>query len=160
AVVDDAVLLGMRNVVLEELLDVVQRAGIAETLLQAATSSLPVSPAGLARMLTADPGGDDPGDVQAVQRALRRLEDLSLVYRFPAGDVWVHRWTAEGLARLTDEAEHRARYVRAGRYRRWRVGAETQGLEDAIEAVRCFLAGCDFDDAIVAARACFDALRR
>jgi hypothetical protein len=60
-----------------------------------------------------------------------RIGDL-----FPDDDVWVHRWTAEGLARLADEAEHRARYVRAGRYRVWRVREETQSLDDGIEADR------------------------
>ena len=56
-----------------------------------------------------------------VERAIGRLQDLSLVHRFPDGSAWVHRWTAEGLARL-DEAGCRASCVRAGRYRWWRRG--------------------------------------
>ncbi len=150
-----ALLLGARDVFLDELLDLARREGIDEVLLQTATSNLPVSPAGLARMLAGD-GGDPP----AVEGALARLADLSLVHRFPGGDAWVHRWTAEGLGRLVDPGVHRARHVRAGRYRMWRVEHETRDLDDGWEAVRNFLAGQDFDAAATAAFACFAALRR
>jgi hypothetical protein len=84
---------------------------------------------------------------------------LSLVHRFPDGSAWVHRWTAEGLARL-DAAGHAARCVRAGRYRWWCVQEESHSLEDAMEAVRNFLAGRDFDAAVDCGKACFAALQR
>ena len=149
-----ALLLGARDVFLEELLDLTHHEGIDEVLLQAATSNLPIAPVGLARMLAGE-----AADTPAVERALERLEDLSLVHRFPDASVWVHRWTAQGLAHLVDETAHRARHSRAGHYRVWRVN-ESHDLEDAWEAVRNFLAGGDFDAAASAAHACFGALRR
>lgn len=153
---DTALLLGMRDVFLEELLDLARTERIDEVLLQVATSNLPVTPAGLARMLA-----DDAGDTTAVASALERLENLSLVHRFPDGSVWVHRWTAQGLARLANAAAHRTRCIRAGRYRWWRVDhQESHTIEDAVEAVRNFLAGQDFDVAVRCATACFEALHR
>jgi tetratricopeptide (TPR) repeat protein len=149
-------ILGARNVFLEELLDLARLEGVDAVLLQAATSSLPITPAGLARMLARD--ANDAGDEQAAERALIRLEDLALLHRFPDGSAWVHRWTAEGLARI-DVTNHRARCIRAGRYRWWRVEHESHGLEDAVEAVRNFLAGEEFDSAVGTASACFAALR-
>jgi hypothetical protein len=138
-----ALTLGARDVLLAELLDIARGEDIDEVLLQAATSNLPVSAAGVARMLTG--GGGEAGDVAGVTRALVRLEDLSLVHCFPDDSYWVHRWTAEGLAQLIDADEHRGRHVRAGNYRVWRVNAETQALGDAVEAVRNFLVGGQFD---------------
>ena len=75
-----AVLLGMRDVLLDELVDLARAAGAADLLFQAAVSTLPTSPAGLAHMLA-----DGPADADAAGagRALARLADLSLVYRFP-----------------------------------------------------------------------------
>jgi tetratricopeptide (TPR) repeat protein len=151
-----ALLLGARDVFLEELLGLARREGIDEALLQAATSNVPVTVPGVARMLA----DGDGGDAAAAERALERLEDLSLVYRFPDGAAWVHRWTAEGLAGLVDAAGHRERSKRAGRYRWWRVEHESHSLNDGIEAVRNFLTGQDFDRAAACAKACFAALRR
>jgi tetratricopeptide (TPR) repeat protein len=149
------VLLGMRSVLLEELVEIVRGQGDAEVLFQAAVSTLPTSPAGLAHMLA-----DSPADGAPVNQALARLADRSLVYRFPDGSAWVHRWTAQGLAALEDPARHAERCRRAGRYRWWRVQHESHDLGDATEAVRDFLAGRDFDAAVPVALACFDALRR
>jgi tetratricopeptide (TPR) repeat protein len=151
-----AVALGARDVLLSELLAIARGERIDEALLQTAVSNLPVEPAGLARML-ADGGEGDPA---SATRALERLEDLSLVHRFADKSAWVHRWTAEGLAGLVEAEEHRARHLRGGHYRWWRVGNESHGLRDAVEAVRNFLAGEDFDAAVEVAQACFDALRR
>ena len=150
-----AVLLGMRNVLLKELVEIVRGNGDADLLFQAAVSTLPTSPAGLAHMLA-----DGPADAARVRRALARLADLSLVYRFPDGSAWVHRWTAQGLAAIDDSTTHAERCNRAGRYRLWRVEHESHDLGDAIEAVRDFLAGRDFDAAVEVAHTCFDALRR
>jgi len=151
-----AVTLGARDVLLSELLAIARSEGIDEALLQAATSNLSVEPAGLAWMLA----DDGVGNLTDAAHALARLEDLSLVHRFPDGSAWVHRWTAEGLATLVDAGEHRARHARAGHYRWWRVENESHGLDDAIEAVRNFLAAESFDDAVGVAQACFNALRR
>ena len=148
-------LLGMRTVLLQELVEIVRDNGEADLLFQAAVSTLPTSPAGLAHMLA-----DGPADAARVERALARLADLSLVYRFPDGSAWVHRWTAQGLAAIDDSTTHAQRCNRAGRYRWWRVENESHELGDAIEAVRDFLAGRDFDAAVRIAQACFDALRR
>ena len=155
ASLDAALLLGARDVFLDELLDLARREAVDEALLQAATSNLPVSPDGLARMLD-----DQAPDFPAAECALARLADLSLVHRFPDRSAWVHRWTAEGLIRLADAGAQQARYRRSGRYWIWRVGQESHSLEDAVEAVRSFLAGQDFDAAVEVAAACFDALRR
>src|SRR6185295_7203607 len=156
-----ALTLGMRDVFLDELLELARGEGIDEVLLQAATSNLPITAAGVARMLAASGGpiassiaegpmgseghSGEIGDVPRASYALDRLADLSLVHRFPDGSVWVHRWTAEGLSQLGDAERHRARCNRAGRYRWWRVGGETHAYEDAVEAVRNFLAGRNFD---------------
>jgi tetratricopeptide (TPR) repeat protein len=117
---------------------------------------LAVTAGGLVRMLDLDP--DDVDNKPSVRRALDRLEDLSLIHRFPGG-VWVHRWTAEGLARL-DAGAHRGRCIRAGRYRWWRVQHESHSFEDALEAMRNFLAGEDFDAAVGVADVCFSFLRQ
>ena len=150
------VLLGARDVLLEELLAICRAEEIDEPLLQLAVSNLPVRPEGLAHML-ADGSG---GDVEAAERALQRLERLSLVFRFPDGAGWVHRWTAEGLVDLTEEEQHRERANRAGHYRWWRVEHESHSLEDGWEAVRNYLAGRDFDAATGVAIGVFGALER
>jgi len=152
-----ALLLGARDVLLEELLDIVRAEGLEEVLLQVCVSNLPVSPAGAAHMLADGPASEG---VSFVEPALRRLEQLSLVFRFPDGLAWVHRWTAEGLARGASGAAQRRRANHAGRYRWWRVEHESHALEDAWEAVRNHLAGGDFDAATRIAHACCDALRR
>jgi tetratricopeptide (TPR) repeat protein len=90
---------------------------------------------------------------------LVKLEALSLMHRFPDGAVWVHRWTAEGLAGLDDVGKYRARSVEAGRYRWWRVQNESHSIEDALEALRNFLAGHDFDAAVDVAGLCFNVFR-
>ena len=153
--IQQAVLLGARDVLLAELLAIARAERLAEVLLQASVSSLPTSPAGLAHMLAGTPADPAP-----VARALARLEALSLVFRFPDGAAWVHRWTAEGLAGLGDRNSHRDRCNRAGGYRWWRVEHESHDLGDAVEAMRNHLAGGDFDAATGVAKACFDALRR
>ena len=153
-----ALLLGSRDIFLADLLERVRGEGLDAALLQTAVSSLPVAPAGLARMLAGE-HAMQAGDAAAAERALRRLEDLSLVHRFPDRSGWVHRWTAEGLARL-DPDQHAARCVRAGRYRMWRAANETHSLEDGIEAVRNFLSGGDFDAAAETAIGCLEALAR
>jgi tetratricopeptide (TPR) repeat protein len=154
--IHQAIIAGARDVLLEELLDIARAERLDEVLLQVAVSNLPVSPAGVAHMLADGPARD----VSPPERALKRLEELSLVHRYPDGSAWVHRWTAEGLARCANEEEHRERARRAGRYRWWRVQNESRSLEDAWEAVRNHLAGGDFDAATRIALGCFEALRR
>jgi AAA ATPase-like protein/CHAT domain-containing protein len=152
----EAVALGARDVFLEDLLALAGQEGIAEFMLQAAVSNLPMTPQGLARMM-ADGG---TADTSAVGSAAAKLESLSLLHRFPNGALLVHRWTAQGLAGLSDPASQYARSIRAGKYRMWRNQHETHAFEDAVEAIRNFLAGQDFDAAVDLATAAFDALRR
>ncbi|MFO0873485.1 MAG: CHAT domain-containing protein [Phycisphaerales bacterium] len=140
------ILLGARDVFLGDLLDSARRAGIDEVLLQASVSNLPVTADGVAHMLA---DGAAPEDVTRIDAALDRLEAMSLVYRQPAMPraAWIHRWTAQGLAALVDSAEHRERHARAGRYRLSLVQQGVGSIDDAIEAVKNFLAGRDFDAA-------------
>ncbi|MFO7684881.1 MAG: hypothetical protein R6V60_02205 [Desulfobacterales bacterium] len=77
---------GARDVLLEELLRFARSEGIDEALLQAATSNLPVTPAGVSRMLAGE-----AGDEKGTGRALERLVHLPLIFRFPDGSGWVHR---------------------------------------------------------------------
>jgi len=81
-----ALVAGARDVLLEKLLGIARSEGIDEVLLQTATSNLPVTPDGLARMLACD-----AGDEKGTGRALERLVHLSLIFRFPDGSGWVHR---------------------------------------------------------------------
>ena len=134
-------LLGAQDVFLDELLDMVQQEDLAEALYQTAVSNLPVSPTSLAHMLA-----DAPADSVPADQALSRLAHLSLVYRFPDGDAWVHRWTAEALAKHDTEA-HKTRCNRAGRYRMWHVQHEGGGWPAIYEAIRNHLSAEDFDTA-------------
>ena len=68
---------------------------LEEVLLQVAVSGLETPVAGLVWMLERAGNGVEEA---AVEEALERLAALSLVVRPPSGGVWVHRWTAEGLA--------------------------------------------------------------
>ncbi|HEY2621347.1 MAG TPA: TIR domain-containing protein, partial [Acetobacteraceae bacterium] len=151
----DALALGERVVLLPELLDIVRRDGIEPALLQAAVSNLPVSPAGLARMLA----GDGPGDIAAAEAALARLAALSLLHRAEGGAALVHRWTAEGLRRGGDPSAFRRRCERAAAYRLWRFDNEPdRSFDDAVEALRNFLAGEAFDQAADLAQALVGAM--
>ena len=146
AAIDAALVLGARDVLLDELVALGREQGTEAILLQLAVSNLPVTPQGLAWML-AD-GAESGPAVQALETALKQLVALSLVYRSPSdGSVWVHRWNAEGLARRQEKAALAERYRSAGRYRLWRIENESHALSDGIEAVRNFLAGQDFDEA-------------
>ena len=74
-----ALTLGARDILLGELLTLAREAGIAEVLLQAAVSNLPVTPAGLARMLW----DDGAGDVAAVTAAARGWKRCRCCIVFP-----------------------------------------------------------------------------
>ena len=112
-----SVLVGARDVLLDELLALAQAAGDDEVLLQCAVSNLPIDAAGVAYAL-----GDavpEAAAVKAVRRSLKRLADLSLVTAMGDAGYWVHRWTAEALAHgpSADPEAHRERCMRAARYR-------------------------------------------
>ncbi len=149
--------LGMRDILLEELFELVQKEGLGEFLLQVAVSNLPVSVDGLARMLAKDPS--DQVDAITSEAALSRFESLGLLFRDEEGDAHVHRWTAEGLKEVNPE-HHLKRCIAAGRYRMWRVEHETKGLADGMEATRNFLEGKAFDEAVEVAEGCIAAMIR
>lgn len=153
-----AIQLGARDVFLKQLLDSARLAGTDQALLLTAVSNLPVSPRGVAWMLAGEPPTN--ASVDEAEQALDELSRLSLVHRWPDGDGWVHRWTAEGLIELSDSAQHRDRCRRAGAYRTWRAQNESPALEDLVEAVRNFVAGKHFDDAGAIAEACLEILKR
>ncbi|MBV8523767.1 MAG: ATP-binding protein, partial [Acetobacteraceae bacterium] len=148
--------LGARDVLLDELVEISRAEGIAEHLFQTAVSNLPVTADGLARMLA----DGEPGDRRASEAALTRLEELSLVHRFPDGTGWVHRWTAEALSGFEDAEALHARCRRAGYYRLWRVRNESRSIDHLVEAVRNFLAAKAFDQAVQVAQTCFAAFER
>ncbi|MEM9156365.1 MAG: CHAT domain-containing protein [Cyanobacteria bacterium P01_F01_bin.33] len=151
-----AVTVGARDICLQELLERAEGAGLDEVLLQLAVSNLPVTVAGLARMLDLSA----EGDVEGTRAAIESLADLALVYRPDRNSAWVHRWTAEGLAQLANSEAHQQRYRRAGDYRIWRVQHESHSLEDGFEAVRNYLAGAAFDAAADWTKNCCQALVR
>lgn len=156
----EALALGSRDILLEALYSAARLAGAGEALLQLAVSRLPVFPATLESMLSADPGAPATGDGGTVARELAELARLSLAHRAADGSFWVHRWTAEALAGLSPPAAHAERLRRAGECR-WRQAREADfRLEEAIEALRSFLAAAAFDRAAEVAVACFAALNR
>jgi len=156
--VRQTVLLGARDIFLDELLEIARAKGVEELLLQCAVSSLPVSADGLAHMLADEP--PSPAAVRQTARGLKALAGLSLVHVDSNGFALVHRWTAEGLAARTDLAAHRERCARAGRYRWWRVENESHALDDGMEGVRNFLDGEAFQEASETAYQCIQALQR
>ncbi|MFO0033374.1 MAG: CHAT domain-containing protein, partial [Cyanobacteriota bacterium] len=147
------VALGLRDVLLEELLAIARQRGDEAVLLQLAVSNLPLAPQGLARMLAPEL------EAAAVGPALERLAALSLVVRDSEGQAWVHRWTAEGLAERSAPSELAERCRRAGDYRLWRVQNESHALADGIEALRNYLQGGQFDQAAVVAQGCLKKLQ-
>ncbi|MFM7362614.1 MAG: CHAT domain-containing protein, partial [Cyanobacteriota bacterium] len=147
------VALGLRDVLLEELLAIARQRGDEGVLLQLAVSNLPLAPEGLARMLAPEL------EVAAVGPALERLAALSLVVRDSDGQAWVHRWTAEGLAERSAPSELAERCRRAGDYRIWRARNDTHALEDGIEALRNYLQGGQFDQAAGVAQGCLEKLQ-
>ncbi|MFM7228057.1 MAG: TIR domain-containing protein, partial [Cyanobacteriota bacterium] len=152
--VQQALALGVRDVLLGELLEIARQRGDDDVLLQLAVSNLPLAPAGLAQMLP------QPVQPAAVEGALDRLAALSLVVRADGGQVWVHRWTAEGLAAMVEAADQADRCRRAGDYRIWRLQQGSPDLADAIEATRNYLQGGHLDQAVAVGQSCLDALRR
>ncbi|MFZ9752581.1 MAG: CHAT domain-containing protein [Cyanobium sp.] len=154
--VRQVVSLGMRDVLLAELLNLARDQGLEDVLLQAAVSGLETPVAGLAWML--ERGGASV-DETAVQTALQRLESLSLVVRSASGGAWVHRWTAEGLSRLADEALQAPRCRSAGDYRWWKFEQGVGDLADALEAVRNYLQGGHWDSATQVAGTLIQALQ-
>ncbi len=145
--------LGLRDILLEQLLALATARGDDELLYQAAVSRLPTSAAGLVRILT-EAGVATASDPLAIATALTRLTRLTLLQ--PAADdaVLAQRWTAQGLAELQPE-RYRTCCLRAARYRRWRRDHESYAYEDLLEALRNALDGEDYDMVTDLAKPCF-----
>jgi len=154
--VEEAVLLGSRDIFLDQLLDLVsdeQR----EVLLQAAVSTLPLSldDVAVARF------GRDPTVPQRkeVATAAERLVDLTLLA--PAGDhrVVVHPWIADALGPYQgDQAEQRHRRAAVMRWAQLEAG--TVGFGDLVELARHLAASQQFHELVEFATAASDAISR
>jgi tetratricopeptide (TPR) repeat protein len=155
----DALRVGAKDILLDELLDVVGRTpGDREALEQAAVFAQPVEIAGVAHALAgAEPG---PGRLAATRQAVERLLPTSLLGGLAAKRVWVHRWTAEALSDRADPAAWRERCRRAGEYLSWRVGNVSHAVGDGIESVRLFLRAEAFDRAFEEAWPILDFMER
>ena len=137
AAVSDAVRLGARDILLDELLGALDDQE-RSVLLQVAVSGLPVAPDDL---VVADRDGELSLD--AVIEAAGRLVDLSLLVAVD-GELWVHRWTAEALRGRQAEDEYRGRCRRAGEMRVRRLGSASRDVAEGIEAVENFVAADAF----------------
>jgi len=149
--------LGARDLMLEQMMEIVRNENLDSAYLQTSVSNLPVAASGLARML-ATTDASDPGDAPAAERAIRCLQDLALLHRnSDDGAAWVDRWIAERLSELEPEG-HSDRCIRAGHYRGWRIQHDKTEFSDAIEATRNFLAGGDFHMASMWGKSCLDVM--
>ncbi|HEX9530801.1 MAG TPA: CHAT domain-containing protein, partial [Acidimicrobiales bacterium] len=140
AALSDTVRLAARDIVLDELLEVLDDTE-RQVLLQVAVSGLPVPADGLAT------GLEDAGVIPAaLEAAAARLGDLSLVVVFDGG-LWVHRWTAEAIRRREPAEDYRRRCERAGRMRLRGIESGPADIAEGIEATENFLAAQLFDEA-------------
>jgi tetratricopeptide (TPR) repeat protein len=151
--VAQAVLLGSRDIVLEELVGGLSPAK-RELLLQAAVSTASFTRDDLAIARYGPERSTEHH--QAVTADSERLRDLTLLSSSHDGQLLVHPWIADALQRYRGGDEERAqRHRRAAimRVHRWNDGRG--GLDDLVEVIRHF-AGCgDYDQAVDAAfRAC------
>jgi tetratricopeptide (TPR) repeat protein len=135
-----AVQLGARDICLDELLSALDDTE-REVLLQTAVSSLSVPVTDLGPTLAGFGFGD-----AAITRAAQRLAGLSLVVHTD-GELWVHRWTAEGLRESQPPDDHRARCCRAGELRLRRIARSRRDVSEGIEAAQNFLEAQDWDRA-------------
>ena len=143
------VLLGARDVLLDELLALARADGDEELLLQCAVSNLPIDAAGVAHALADMP--PTPAAMKEARRGLKRLAGLSLVVVLGADSYWVHRWTAEALVGSAEPSAHRQRCTRAARYRLSQDASGAVSFEDAHEATINYLDAQAFDEASVLA---------
>jgi tetratricopeptide (TPR) repeat protein len=143
--VRNTILLGARDILLDQLMDLADEEGDTRALLQCAVSALPIDAHGVAYAL-AD-ASPSPEAVRAAQTRLARLVDLSLVTPSGRDTYWVHRWTAEAVINRAGGTERRDAFARAGRYRLSRYDARGIEINDIVEAARNFLDAQLFDDA-------------
>jgi tetratricopeptide (TPR) repeat protein len=155
AAVDEAVLLGTRDVLLDELWGLLG-ADEREVVLQAAVSRAPYTVADLAKARwAADPTEERATTTSAITD---RLLDLTLLTPSGPGEFTMHAWVGEALGRYQGdglvERHNRAAQMRWGRIR---AGAGT--FADLIDMARHLAAAGRFDEFERFALAACDALR-
>ena len=134
----DALRLGVEDILLDQLLAMLDaHPGDRALLHQAAVFPLPIGAEELAAVLAE---GGAANSATAIQHALRRLIDSSLLTPVADDRVWVHRWTAQALWQRQPPQERLPVARRAGEYLARRARAQGR-LTDAIEATRLFLLG-------------------
>ncbi len=141
-----ALKVGTQDILLGELLQLARRErGDEEALRQTAVFPMPVHPQLVACALA---GGKEPSDEAVVRtrRTLQRLTRLSLVMPVTEELSWVHRWSAEALKRLDEDAWKESCRAGAGALR-WTPDGQALDLGNAIEATRLYLAGEAWDPA-------------
>ena len=132
-------LIGARDVFLDELLDLAEEQELIDLLMQSAVSNIPFPASGLHRILK-----EEGWDEDRVTLAISRLVEMSLLYQDEKEQVLVHRWTAEGLK---DRKGFTDCCRKAGDYRMYQAKSEGGGWTSFLEALRNYLAGGHFDQA-------------
>src|SRR5215470_12159666 len=134
--------LQLLDIALTELLGSLPRQA-REVLLQAAVSTVPITVTGLTEILTAAEGWPAP----QIAAACEQLADRTLMTKTgDPDDVFIERWTAEGLRDHDDPDRWRQRSQLAAEYR-IRQLEESGNVEDAMEAARNFVAAQDHEQA-------------
>ena len=140
--IEEAMLLGSRDILLEQLMGLlndVQR----EVLLQAAVTTPPMSATDLATACYAD----DPTAEQQMATAdvVHQLADLTLLTPVGPGEVTVHPWVSAALAPFQgDQADHRRSQAITMRLQRLNSGRG--GYDDLIDIAHNFAATSRFDE--------------
>lgn len=134
--------LQLLDIALTELLDSLPRQP-REVLLQAAVSTIPITVTGLTETLTAAEDWSTP----EIAAACDLLAHRTLMTKTGSGDeVFIERWTAEGLRARDDPDRWRQRSQRAAQYRVQQL-QESGNVEYAMEAARNLVAAQDYEQA-------------
>ncbi len=138
-----ALRVGAGDILLLQLVELVaEHDGDLEILCQASVFSSPVSVDAMA-FCVADGREADQEQIVHMRNAVERIAQSSLLTRTSEGNVWVHRWTAEVIAKRTEPEAFRNYCRRGGEY----LTSRQRTIVEAIEATRLFLAAQEFDQA-------------
>ena len=143
--VEEAVLLGSRDIFLDELLATITDEE-RELMLQAAVSSLPMT----TEDLTIARWGTNPTlqEKLSVTTATERLVDLTLLSLVGDGEVVMHAWIADALRSHQQQDALDQRHRRAADMRLARFPAGRGGFGDLVEICRHRAAAHQFDELI------------